>query len=56
MMPNDKVQLRREFAENVRQTKTRHNLTNIIKTTVPRRQLQRLVRLSTYVAWVKLVR
>ena len=32
-MPNDKVQLRREFAENVRQTKTRHNLTNIIKTT-----------------------
>ncbi len=39
-----RVQLRRGFAEAVRQTKTRRNPTNIIKTTAPRRQLQRLVR------------
>jgi len=30
-----KVQLRREFSENARQTKTHHNPENIIKTTAP---------------------
>ena len=41
---NDKVQLRRGVAETLRQTRTRRLLVDVQKTTVPRRQLQRLVR------------
>ena len=43
------VQLRRGFAENVRQIKNRHLPMNFQKTAAPRRQLQRFVRsLSAY--------
>jgi len=44
----NKVQLRRGFVETLRQTKTRRNPVNIYKTKTLRRQLQQLVRITSF--------